>query len=222
MSVRLPGLDNETAARLLRRQDTLQTEARQIMRELNVHALLSQAGLVTEVGSWVTGLMAWPDIDFGITSPGLDSTRAYEIMLPLLTHPRTTMVRFTNETGTHTFAGDPRNERLFFMVYYEHTSGLVWKLDIPFWLDPEPRDEGQFAAQLQSRLTPETRLAILWIKDIWHSSPVYPVEVGSVDIYTAVLDHGVRTPDAFDTYLQARGKPTRAEAAQVRRKARDL
>ena len=84
MSVRLPGLDNETAARLLRRQDTLQTEARQIMRELNVHALLSQAGLVTEVGSWVTGLMAWPDIDFGITSPGLDSTRAYEIMLPLL------------------------------------------------------------------------------------------------------------------------------------------
>ncbi|MEV4641759.1 hypothetical protein AB0J80_30890 [Actinoplanes sp. NPDC049548] len=29
----------------------------------------------------------------------------------------------------------------------------------------------------------------------------YPDEVGGTDIYTAVLDHGVRTPEEFGTWL---------------------
>jgi hypothetical protein len=143
-------------------------------------------------------------------------------MLPLLTHPRTTMVRYTNETGPRSFSGLPRDERLFFMVYHEHASGRLWKIDIPFWLAPEPRSEGAYHAQLSARLTPETRLAILWLKDLWHSTPVYPTRVGSVDIYDAVLEHAVRSPKAFDAYLQARGQPTLAEATQTQRKARDL
>jgi hypothetical protein len=143
-------------------------------------------------------------------------------MQPLLTHPRTTMVRFTNETGKHTFAADPRNERLFFMVYYEHTAERIWKIDVPFWLYPEQRDERQYHERIMARLTPETRLAILWLKDLWHGTPLYPTSVGSVDIYAAVLDDGVRTPSAFDDYLMARGKPTLAEAVAVQVKARDV
>jgi hypothetical protein len=215
-------LDAELADALLRQQDELQAEARQIIQDLELRTLLAQAGAVTEHGSALSGLMAWPDLDFGVTSPGLDPVRAFEILQPLLTHPRTTMVRYTNETGERTFAGDPRNARLFFMVSYAHTSGRVWKLDIPFWLYPEPRGEQEYHTQLMARLTPETRLAILWLKDLWHGTPVYPTDVGSVDIYTAVLDAGVRTPAAFDDYLTDRGKPTLAEATAVRRKVRDL
>ena len=217
-----PALDSDAEAALLRRQDELQAEARQIVQELELVELLEQAGPVAQHGSALSGLLAWPDLDFGITSPGLDPAGAFGILQPLLTHPRTTMVRYTNETGTHTFENDPRNERLFFMVYYEHTSGRVWKLDIPFWLYPEPRDEQQYHLRIMDRLTPETRLAILWLKDLWHATPVYPTEVGSVDIYTAVLDAGVRTPAAFDAYLQARNKPTLAEATATRVKARNL
>jgi hypothetical protein len=222
MSTQLPGLDEQTAAELLRRQDELQAEARQLTQELGVVALLEQAGPVAQHGSLVSGLMAWPDIDFGVTSPGLSPERAYAIMLPLLTHPRTTMVRYTNETGPRSFSGLPRDERLFFMVYHAHASGRVWKLDIPFWLDAEPRSEGAYHAQLSARLTPESRLAILWLKDLWHSTPVYPTSVGSVDIYDAVLEHAVRSPAAFDAYLHARDKPTLADATQTQRKARDL
>lgn len=215
-------LDAERAAALLRHQDELQAEARQIVQDLKLLDLLGQAGPVARHGSALSGLMAWPDLDFGITSPGLDPAGAFEILHPLLIHPRTTMVRYVNETGEHTFQHDPRNERLFFMVYYEHTSGRVWKIDIPFWLYPEPRGEAGYHARLMDRLTPETRLAILWLKDLWHSTPVYPAEVGSVDIYTAVLDAGVRTPAEFDAYLAARDKPTLAQAEAVRVKARDL
>ena len=218
----LLNLDAEAAAGLLRRQDELQTEARQIVRDLKLVSLLERAGPVSQHGSALSGLMAWPDLDFGITSPGLDPAGAFEILHPLLTHPSTTMVRYTNETGSHTFANDPRNERLFFMVSYEHESGRLWKIDIPFWLHSEPRQERQFHLQLMDRLTPDARLAVLWLKDLWHSTPLYPAPVGSVDIYTAVLDHNVRSPAEFDAYLRAREKPTLAEAESVRVKARDL
>jgi hypothetical protein len=222
MSREMQQLSDEAATELLLRQDRLQAEARQVVRELDLVTLLGQAGPVVEHGSVTSGLMAWPDLDFGVTSPDLERALAFEIMRPLLAHPRTTMARYTNETGARSFSGSPRDERLFFMVYYEHTSEVVWKLDIAFWLYPEPRGEERYHARIAERLTDETRLAILWLKDLWHSTPVYPATVGSVDIYDAVLEHGARTPNDFDDYLQARGKPTWAEATSTRRKARDL
>ena len=45
-------------------------------------------------------------------------------------------------------------------------------------------------------------MAILKIRDIWHQLPTYPDEVRGTDIYTAVLDHGVRTPAQFASYLE--------------------
>ena len=222
VTVQIPGLPDHEAAELLQRQAALQSEARQLANELNIVQLLEQAGAVVEHGSSVTGLMVWPDLDFGVTSPGLTPVKAFEIMQPLLTNPRTTMARYTNETGSRSFSGHARDERLFFMIYVARADERTWKIDIPFWLYPESRGEQQYMQSITSRLTPESRLAILWLKDIWHISPVYPVAVGSVDIYAAVLEHGVRTPDEFDAHLRTQGKPTRAEAALVRKKARDL
>jgi hypothetical protein len=205
-------LTTAQASELLSRQDALQQEARQIVETLGLHERLGQAGQVSEHGSSISGLMAWRDIDFGVTSPGLTTERAFEIMLPLLQHPQTARVRYQNETGPRTFMGDQRNERLFFMVYYDHTDGETWKIDIAFWLWPEPRGESHAATAIRDRLTGETRVAILWIKDLWHGLAAYPSVVGSVDIYTAVLDHGVRTPGEFDAYLAERGKPPLDEA----------
>jgi hypothetical protein len=58
---------------------------------------------------------------------------------------------------------------------------------------------------LPSRLTAETRLAILRVKSVWASRPEYARVVRSFDIYTAVLDGGVRTPDEFAAWLAERG-----------------
>jgi hypothetical protein len=59
---------------------------------------------------------------------------------------------------------------------------------------------------LRGRLTDETRLAILWIKDVWHRLPAYPEAVSRVDVH-AVLAHGVRTPEEFAASLRQRGLP---------------
>ncbi len=50
---------------------------------------------------------------------------------------------------------------------------------------------------------PETRSAILDIKRAWVNRPEYGKTVRSFDIYTAVLDGGIRTPEEFERFLRS-------------------
>lgn len=191
---------------LLQRQRLLQAEAKSVLKELNLIELLSAAGVVRQTGSTVLGLMVWRDIDLQVSSPGLSLERAFTIMQPLLTHPRVKQIRYLHQ-GSHFKLAD-LDQRYFFMVYYERPGQPEWKLDISFWLDEGIRPEPLHDAIAQ-QLTPETRLTILRIKDVWYQLPAYRTEVASTDIYDAVLHHGVRTLSEFDQYLDERGKPMR-------------
>ena len=186
----------------------LQSEAQAIVKELNLVHLLSAAGTVRVHGSSVLGLMTWRDIDVSVSSPRLSIERAYEVMTPLLTHSHVRQVRYLNESGSFNPTALPRDERYFFMVLYDSGAESDWKIDIAFWLEEGVRSE-PIHNMVEQKLTPETRLAILRIKDVWWKQPSYRQEVSSIDIYDAVLQHGVRTLDEFDQYLVERGKPTR-------------
>jgi len=194
---------------LLQRQRLLQDEAQSVLKELNLVELLNAGGVVRQTGSTVLGLMVWRDIDLQVSSPGLSIGRAFEIMQPLLTHPHVKQVRYLQQNGHFKLAD--LDERYFFMVYYEYPGQAEWKLDISFWLDAGVRPEPLHDAIAQ-QLTPETRLTILRIKDAWYQLPAYRSEVASIDIYDAVLQHGVRTLSEFDQYLAERGKPTRTKS----------
>jgi hypothetical protein len=193
---------------LLHRQRLLQNEAQSVLKELNVIELLSAGGVVRQMGSTVLGLMVWRDIDLQVSSPGLSIEHAFEIMHPLLTHPHIKQVRYLHQSDHFKLAD--LDERYFFMVYYERPGQAEWKLDISFWLGegirPEPLHEA-----IEQQLTPETRLTILRIKNVWYQLPAYRVEVASTDIYDAVLQYGVRTLTEFDQYLVERGKSPRAK-----------
>ncbi len=193
---------------LLQRKRLLQDEAQSVLKELNVIELLSAGGVVRQTGSTVLGLMVWRDIDLQVSSPGLSIGRAFEIMHPLLMHPHIKQVRYLHQSDHFRLAD--LDERYFFMVYYERPGQAEWKLDISFWLGEGIRSEPLHDA-IEQQLTPETRLIILRIKDVWYQLPAYRVEVASTDIYDAVLQHGVRTLPEFDQYLVERGKPTRAK-----------
>jgi hypothetical protein len=60
----------------------------------------------------------------------------------------------------------------------------------------------EFHRRPAATLGDEQRLRILRIKDVWHRRPEYPDLVGGFDIYTAVLEHGVRTPEEFGAWLE--------------------
>jgi len=204
-------LPPEQAARLLQRQKMLQDEAQIVLKELDLVRLLSAAGVLRHVGSSALGLMVWRDLDLTVSSPGLSIERAYEIMHPLYIHPRVKQVRYLNESGPFNPTGLQLHDRYYFAILYDRAAGDEWKIDVSFWLADGIHPEPVYDA-MEQQLTPEIRLAILWIKDIWYRLPTYRHEVYSTHIYDAVLQYGVRTPGEFDGYLVRQGKPTRTES----------
>jgi len=201
-------LTSEYKSFLLQRQNTLQAEAKMVLDDLKLIKLLSTLGSPILLGSSALGLMVWPDIDITVTCPGLAIERALEMMRPVYAHPLVKRVRYLNEVGSFNPTSLELHDRYYFGVYYHALSGTEWKIDISFWLGTNEHPEPVHDAVVR-KLTEETRLSILWIKDIWYRLPTYRDQVYSVDIYNAVLEHGVRTPAEFDVYLADRGKPAR-------------
>jgi hypothetical protein len=199
------GLDPASAAELLHRADLLQAEAAEVIADLDLLALLGRVGEVEQLGSSVSGLMVWRDIDFVARCRDLTPSRAWDALRPLLTNPGLTRLNYRNEAGERSPTGQAADQRFYFVTYVETAAGHEWKIDLSLWLSDAPRPHLAQLADLRRRLTDETRLAILWIKDVWHRLPTYPDEVSGVDVYDAVLEHGVRTPDQFAAYLRQRG-----------------
>jgi hypothetical protein len=80
---------------LLARQADLQRDAETFVRELGLIELLGRAGRVLQLGSAVTGLMVWRDVDFGVDAPGLTTDAAWETVRPLL--GRCSALHYANE-----------------------------------------------------------------------------------------------------------------------------
>ncbi len=195
------------AARLLERQDALQAEADRLLEQLDLPAMLGRAGSFVRLGSSVSGLMVWRDLDLGASCGRLSPEQAWETMHPLAAHPRTTRLDYRNEIGRLAPPELRGYGRYYFVAHHETDAGDEWKIDVSLWSPEVPPGPLAHAEELRRRLTSETRLAILWIKDVWHQVPSYPDLVSGMDVYDAVLEHGVRTPEQFGRYLRQRDLP---------------
>lgn len=188
--------DSPTDAALLSRQEMLQTEAHVVLNDLDLLRILAEVGRPYQVGSVALGLMVWRDIDLTVLCPSLEPDRIFGIMRPLASHPRVRQLHFRNDTG-HWNQDPALPDGLYWSPQYVTDAGDEWKMDIWF-LQEDTQEPGiDHLDSIPPKLTDETRLAILRIKDIWHTLPDYRSTVRSIDIYAAVLDHGVRTPEDF-------------------------
>jgi hypothetical protein len=199
-----PRIDRAYAHELLKRQDALQAEAWRTLAALDLAAALAPIGPIEVIGSLATGLMVWRDIDLHVVAPDLPSAVAHDAMARYFGHPQIGAIRYRYDHAARNLADDPRDDRYYYALFYQSENGHEWKVDISIWIADPPHVERLPPANLVARLNDETRLAILWIKDQWYARPEYRMTVSSVDIYDAVLDHGVRAPTEFAAYLRAR------------------
>jgi hypothetical protein len=214
----MPGapLDAAYVAELHARQAALQREAETVIAELGLWTALAQIGQTHQLGSSVSGLMVWRDLDFIIIcDPALPLAQIMDAVRPIFTHPRTVGLHYANERAPYNSDPDSASDRYYFVFRYMTAHGETWKIDLSFFFSDQMLSALEHRDWLQRELTEETRLAILWIKDVWRPLPVYPYRVGGYEVYEAVLTAGVRTPDEFDAYLIARGLPGREEAASA-------
>ncbi|HEU5422592.1 MAG TPA: hypothetical protein VFU72_03545 [Nitrolancea sp.] len=200
--------DPAYAARLLARQQALTREASQVIERLQLRELLARAGEPFQIGSSRYGLMVWRDLDFSILCAGSAAEAIASVIAALVANPLVRRLDYLDETGPRSPSGLPGDQRHYVVLRAEPIAGQEWKIDLSFWIAEGQRGELEHPSHMAERLTEETRLRILHLKDRWHRLPGYPDIVSASDIYDAVLEHGVRTPDELARYCEERGLPS--------------
>jgi hypothetical protein len=188
-------------AELFARQRALQAEAADVRARLDLDRVLGTVGDPVLVGSAALGLMVWRDIDVTVACPSLDEKRVIAAAAELAAHPDVKAMQYRDDSGRWNQDPDTYPDGLYIGLRFQPAAPPEWKLDVWFVVDPARQPDLAHLRALPGRLTDETRLAILRIKSLWSARPEYGVSVRSWDIYTAVLDHGVRDPGEFARWL---------------------
>jgi hypothetical protein len=199
---------------LLTRQAALQAEAAQVLAELDLDRLFGDVGPVLVVGSYLSGLMCWRDLDVGLLA-GVDCSPwdVLELLKRVVELPGLVGFSYRDERGERCPTGEARDERYHVPFDLDIGQGR-WHIDLSVWLRDLHAHVADWHTGLRVTITDEQRLAVLRIKDIWHRLPSYPDVVSGWEIYTAVLGDGVRTPEQFGRWLAAKGYPSPNAAAR--------
>jgi hypothetical protein len=80
-------------------QALLQTEARDVVEQIQLASALTRAGAPVQLGSSVLGLMTWRDIDFHVYCDPLDPAVCYEALRPVAANPGLLRLTFSNRLG---------------------------------------------------------------------------------------------------------------------------
>lgn len=187
---------------LLERQDDLQAQAAAVDADLGLTEQLRRLGDPVPVGCAALGLMVRPDLDITVVCERLSTEPVTALGARLGLHPRVRKVLFRNDTGDWNV--DPAYpDGLYLGVDYRSAAGTTWNLDIWFVDEPARQPDLAHLRSLPPRLDPDSRLAIITIKNAWVPRQEYGRTVSGADIYTAVLDAGVRTDAEFAAWVAA-------------------
>lgn len=191
------------SSELFTRQEQLQGEAAVVRADLRLDEMLEPIGRPIIVGSAALGLMVWRDLDITVVCPSLEVATVASLGASLATSPRIRQVQFRNDTGQwNTDATYP--DGLYLGLRYRWIEGQDWNVDVWFVDEPDRQPDLRHLRELPDRLDAEARSAILRVKDAWAGRPEYGSLIQSYDIYTAVIDSGVRTLDEFDAWRVSR------------------
>ena len=173
--------------------DELRAEADRIL-DSGLRTLLAENGDVHVVGSYTLGLMTWRDLDIHVVRDDPDVEMFFHLggRIAALLHPH--RMHFRDESRVRT----PDLPRGFYWgVYLGNERRGAWKIDI--WQTNQDSFDAvrRFGDSISARLDATSRQAIVAIKALCWTHPEYRRGFTSADVYSAVLDRGVRDITAF-------------------------
>lgn len=169
--------------------------AETILADLGPVSKWERFGRPVLVGAMACDLLVDLDIDMEVYCPELRIEDGFQVLTECALNERVTKARFANE-----LSGPDR--ALYSQLRYRSDDGTEWKIDM--WSVREdydlPRGES-FVEPMRAALTPETRQAILELKELRSQDP--DLRCPSIDLYRAVLDDDVRTAEDLRAWLAA-------------------
>jgi hypothetical protein len=172
----------------------LKAEAALLMRKCHLPELLAAYPRWFIGGSYSYDLMCWRDLDIYVLDPQHDLEQCFEIACRLTGLLAAKKSRFTNNVG-----GEPNG--LYWGIKLGNERQGAWKLDVWFLDAGSYEQHADYCVGMRSRLTMESRSAILEIKEAYWRRPEYRDTITSDLIYRAVLDNGVKTLSDFESFL---------------------
>jgi hypothetical protein len=182
--------------------EELAAAAAAVRADLALDDVLAALGEPHLVGSAALGVMVRPDLDITVVCDALDVTVLYRAAADLVSHPCVRRLTFRNDSGAWNTEPEKYPDGVYWGIDYRD-GRRNWNIDIWFVVDADRQPDLRHVRQFARRLTPQTRSAVIDIKRAWVERREYGRTVTSVDIYTAVLDRGIRTPEEFERYLRA-------------------
>lgn len=175
-------------------------EANKILYDHGLLRILGKYGNPVPTGSYVLGLMTWRDLDIYIETDEVTESKFFQLGSEVASALKPQRMHYRNE-----FLG--RTPELPVGFYWGiYVTGLVsieeWKIDL--WaIDSEQRKSLQEDFdKLRASINEESRLIILEIKNHFYTHPEYRRKFGSVDIYQAVIEEGVKSVEEFAGWLR--------------------
>lgn len=185
----------------------MRAEAAAILVDLDLAATVAGIGPMLLAGSYVSGLMCWPDLDVMVFAcADFAPHDVLRLLHRIVGRPGVVGFDYRDERGPRSPTGTVRDER-YHVVIHLARDGRTWRIDVTLWLNDPHVNVAAWHETLRDTLTAEQRAAILRVKDVWCRLPSYPERVGGLQIYHAVLEDGVRTPQQFASWLAAHGYP---------------
>ena len=195
-----PG-DHELAAR----QSALQVEAGELLDELGRSGIFSDIGPLEVTGSYISGLMCWRELDVMVlVGPDYSPGDVLRLITRVMELPGVIGFDYRDERADRSPTGLAKEER-YHVPFLLDRAGGIWRLDLTLWLHDLHENVTAWHKALRDSITDEQRAAVLRIKDVWFRRPSYPDQIGGSEIYAAVIDDGVGTPEEFRTWLADRG-----------------
>jgi hypothetical protein len=192
---------------LVSRQARLRQEAAALLEELDQSAIFADIGPLALAGSFVSELMCWRELDLMLLVGADYSPReVLQLISRVLELPGVVGFDYRDERAHRSPTGQLRDERYHVPFMIDRDAG-IWRLDLTLWLNDLHQNITAWHESLRDSITGEQRAAVLRIKDVWFRLPSYPDQVSGLDIYTAVIEDGVRTAAQFRSWLAERGLP---------------
>jgi hypothetical protein len=185
------------SATLLQLNEEIKKEADALLYEKGLLALLSSFGTPHVSGSYALDLMTWRDLDIYLEMEEMKEDRFFSLGGQLASLLMPVKMSFRNETIAKT-PGLP--DGFYWGIYLGNERKGDWKIDIWAIHAAECKRLLDYCMGIQEKLDKQKSARILAIKSCCWQDPEYRRSYSSMDIYTAVLDEGIRDMEGFERY----------------------
>lgn len=185
----------------------LHAEATALLDELDRSGVFADIGPFEVTGSYISHLMCWRDLDVMLlVGADYGPQDVLRLISQIMKLPGIVGFDYRDERAGRSPTGEVSDERYHVPILLERPAG-TWRLDLSLWLHDIHDNVTAWHQELRNKITDEQRTAVLRIKDVWFRLPSYPAEIGGFEIYTAVTEDRVRTPEEFRDWLANRHWP---------------